>query len=170
MKLIPHFSALAPGVSALLKSGVQKENRNFLPDLYISLWDFDEKWYLSKYPDLATAIPSETFPTAWDHFMTIGYFEGRLPVEPRVDEAWYLKRYPDVAAAIFEGIFEDARQHFERNGYREGRLAADPGVSPEWYAARYLRARSAVDSDAEACTDHFIQLGYRNCAIPSPPA
>jgi hypothetical protein len=156
-------------MAAIFQPESRKANAHFLAELYISMWDFDEQWYMANNQDIQAALPSETFPTAWHHFKATGYFEGRLPVEPRVDETWYLRTYPDVAAAILEGIFENGRQHFERNGYRRGRLPADPGVSPDWYAHRYLRGLAALHPDAEACTEHFIKRGYRSGAIPAPP-
>ncbi len=169
MKLIPHIAVIAPGLAELLKPGANMSSDNFLSELYMSLWDFDEVWYLSNYPDLKSAIPSEIFPTGWHHFKAAGYFEGRLPLEPDVDEGWYLRTYPDVAAAILDGVFANGREHFQRLGYREGRLPADPGVQPDWYRPRYMRGKAAIDSDAETCTDHFVKFGYLRGAIAAPP-
>jgi len=167
MTIIPHFLAVSTGLSTILKPGSTDPALGNLANLYISLWDFDEKWYVSNNPDLASAIPSENFPTGWRHFCVVGYFEGRLPVAPHVDATWYMSTYPDVASAIIEGAFADASEHFLTSGYREGRLSSDPRVEPAWYAPRYMPQNSAAD--ANACTNHFLRYGYLNGAIPARP-
>ncbi|MBT9248116.1 hypothetical protein KM031_22265 (plasmid) [Gemmobacter fulvus] len=41
--------------------------------------DVDEDWYCSRYPDVDQAIREGAVRSAHDHFVTSGYFEGRLP-------------------------------------------------------------------------------------------
>jgi hypothetical protein len=86
----------------------------------------DEKWYLSKYPDVATAVAAGVFKSGRQHFIEAGYFEGRRPFDFEVDEKWYLENYPDVAESIGQSDIKSARQHFEQHGYDEGRLPALP--------------------------------------------
>jgi hypothetical protein len=80
----------------------------------------DEKWYLSRYPDVKTQLEPGQYP-AYKHFLEFGWREGRLPRDFRVDEKWYLETYPDVAEAVKAGRVKSAYDHFMENGYAEGR-------------------------------------------------
>jgi hypothetical protein len=82
---------------------------------------FDEKWYLAKYPDVAEAVAGGIFASGRQHFIEVGYFEGRRPGEFEVDEKWYVATYPDVADGIKRGKIKSALQHFNDHGYEEGR-------------------------------------------------
>ena len=82
----------------------------------------DEAWYLSQYPDVADAIRAGAILSATEHFLSNGYFEGRLPFPIEVDEAWYLEQNPDIAASVARGDLASAQQHFHDNCYHEGRL------------------------------------------------
>ncbi|MEA2776828.1 MAG: hypothetical protein QOF90_2234 [Acetobacteraceae bacterium] len=81
----------------------------------------DEEWYLGQYPDVAEAIAQGKMPSAKDHFVVNGYFEGRLPSLIAVDERFYLTKYPDVAESIRRGTEQSGQAHFLGGGYREGR-------------------------------------------------
>jgi hypothetical protein len=83
--------------------------------------EVDEEWYLRQYPDIAEAIRNKTVNSAKEHFLSDGYFEGRLPFPIKVNEAWYLEQNPGVADYIARGELKSAQQHFNSNGYREGR-------------------------------------------------
>jgi hypothetical protein len=85
---------------------------------------FDEQWYLATYPDVAEAVEAGIYASGRQHFVEVGYFEGRRPQEFVVDEEWYLKTYPDVAEAIAKGEVESTHQHYNEHGYHEGRLPA----------------------------------------------
>ena len=85
---------------------------------------FDEEWYLEMNEDVRTAIENDQLESAAQHFIDIGYFEGRLPYAPEVDEEWYLQEYPDAAEAVESGELESAMHHFLDRGYREGRSPA----------------------------------------------
>jgi hypothetical protein len=171
---IPHVDVLCPQLADRLKQNGDKlsvDLRIFLRllDTYISLWPFDEEWYLRTYPEVRQAILDGHFSSAWNHFRGIGYFEGRFPFEPSVDGSWYLATYPDVANAMVKGVLSDAREHFLNFGYKEGRMPRPPAVQPEWYAPRYMPQSDASKNDAAACTDHFVRHGYLSGAIPSRP-
>src|SRR6185312_15092189 len=84
--------------------------------------EVDEEWYLQTYEDIGEGIREGSVKTAADHFVEIGYFEGRLPFRIEVDEEWYLRQNPDVAESIQRGEIQSAQRHFENDGYREGRL------------------------------------------------
>ena len=82
---------------------------------------FDEKWYLSNYPDLRQAWENGDIKDLREHFVTTGYFEGRSPNAPSFDEKWYLKAYPDIREAVAKGKIDSAEEHYRQNGQMEWR-------------------------------------------------
>jgi hypothetical protein len=82
---------------------------------------FDEKFYLTTYPDVAKAIKTGDLASGLQHYIATGYFEGRSPKKLIVDERFYLQENPDVADAIRRGQLRNAQEHFEATGFREGR-------------------------------------------------
>ena len=82
----------------------------------------DEVWYTTTYKDIDEAIQTGSVSSAKEHFVSNGYFEGRLPAKIVVDEAYYVSQYPDVAEGIDEGQIDSAQDHFESHGFGEGRL------------------------------------------------
>jgi hypothetical protein len=83
---------------------------------------FDEKAYMDKFADIRIGVKKGTIPSPLRHFVTDGYFEGRVPLKYDVDEEWYLKTYPDVAQAIKSGMVRNGAHHFEAFGFAEGRV------------------------------------------------
>lgn len=86
----------------------------------------DEQWYLKQYPDIAQAVRDGVVPSGRAHFISDGYFEGRLPFELEVDGAWYAETYPDISEAVARREFASVEEHFRNFGYQEGRL---PGAA-----------------------------------------
>jgi hypothetical protein len=82
----------------------------------------DEAWYRSVYKDIDEAIQAGNIASAKEHFVSDGYFEGRVPGKIVVDEAFYISQYPDVAEGIDDGEINSAQEHFESHGFVEGRL------------------------------------------------
>jgi hypothetical protein len=82
----------------------------------------DETWYMATYQDVEQAIASGAVKSAKDHFVSNGYFEGRLPARIVVDEQFYISQYPDVAEGVDVGEINSAQEHFESHGLAEGRL------------------------------------------------
>jgi hypothetical protein len=82
----------------------------------------DEAWYKTFYQDVEEAIQAGVVKSAKEHFVSNGYFEGRLPGRVVVDETFYRSRYPDVAEGIDDGEITSAQEHFESHGLIEGRL------------------------------------------------
>jgi len=79
---------------------------------------FDEKWYLSQYPDVAA---SSVDPIA--HYLTNGAAEGRNP-SPRFSTRSYISNYADVAPSGLNPLYHYltrgrlAGRHPSRNNYR----------------------------------------------------
>jgi hypothetical protein len=82
---------------------------------------FDEQWYLSIYPDVEAAMRDGKLIEALDHYSTVGYVEGRIPLNPKLDEARYLVDHPDVLQATANGWVPTGSDHFIRRGFHEGR-------------------------------------------------
>lgn len=85
-------------------------------------WNFNERWYLDRYPDVRRAVRSSMVTSALDHYIEYGFVENRMPFPIEIDEEFYLTEYPDVRKALEAGSFTDPQQHFEEYGFREGRL------------------------------------------------
>jgi GT2 family glycosyltransferase/glycosyltransferase involved in cell wall biosynthesis len=91
--------------------------------------DFDEELYLALYPDVADAVRSGQFTSAYQHWIECGKREGRLiPHQPDrldipqyFDEASYLHAHPDVAGAVARGEFASGFAHWAERGLLEGR-------------------------------------------------
>ncbi len=73
---------------------------------------FDQRWYLSEYPDVASARVDPA-----EHYLRFGAGEGRNP-SPRFDTMYYLQSNPDVAAAGVNPLL-----HYIEFGISEGRQA-----------------------------------------------
>lgn len=126
MKYVPPFEGIKALVSFSAVKGelVVKATMTQFTDLIQTLLhdlEVDEPWYLERYPDVAEAVAKGVVTSARQHFLSNGYFEGRLPFAVKVDEAWYLAQNPGVADYIARGELESAQQHFEEYGYLEGR-------------------------------------------------
>lgn len=84
--------------------------------------EFDQQYYLEKYPDVAKALKARKISSAHDHYILTGYFESRLPHKIMVDERYYFAENPDVAQAVKDRMVNSAQDHFENTGFAEGRL------------------------------------------------
>ena len=127
MKYLPPFELIRRSIEISTVRGELRVNlsyENFVALLrqIIQGIEVDEAWYASAYEDIGEAVQKGGVPSARQHFVHDGYFEGRLPFPIRVNEAWYLKQNPDVADSIRDGSVSSAQAHFEKDGYREGRL------------------------------------------------
>jgi hypothetical protein len=82
--------------------------------------EFDEQQYRKSNPDVAEAIRRREFASGRDHFLSVGYFEGRMGATP-VQETWYLARNPDVAAAKRAEELESGELQYRLAGAQEWR-------------------------------------------------
>ena len=129
MYFIPSFKSVNDRLGTIRVNGIPKVNMPY--DDFIEIVKqllravaFDEPWYIARYPDVADAVKTGAFKSGRQHFIDVGYFEGRRPRDFEVDEKWYLATYPDVAQGISRGEIKSAHQHFNEHGYDEGRLPA----------------------------------------------
>ena len=72
---------------------------------------FDNKWYLTEYPDI-----SITKMDPIRHYLTVGASKGKNP-SANFDTLWYLKQYPDVSQAGINPLL-----HYVLSGKQEGRI------------------------------------------------
>jgi hypothetical protein len=84
--------------------------------------EFDERFYLQTYSDIANAVRNKKIASGFDHYVQTGYFENRIPRRLVVDEAYYVQENPDVAEGIRRGTVKNAQDHFDNAGFAEGRL------------------------------------------------
>jgi hypothetical protein len=123
----PPFEVIRRSVDIQAVRGELRVNMTYeefvaLLRLMISGIEVDEEWYARVYEDIGNAIRTGGIRSARQHFISDGYFEGRLPAPIQVDEVWYLNKYPDVADGIRKGLLASAQEHFNMDGYKEGRL------------------------------------------------
>ena len=83
---------------------------------------FSEQFYLETYTDIAEAYAAGQIPNLHEHFVELGYFEGRIGAPPAVDEAYYINLYKDVGQAVMRGDVTSGVEHYETSGYAEGRI------------------------------------------------
>ena len=127
MKYLPPFELIRRSIEIQTVRGelqVTVSYENFIDILrtLIRGIDVDEAWYARVYEDIGQAIKNGVVESARKHFVSDGYFEGRLPFPMQVDEKWYLRENSDVAESLRTGIIDSAQEHFDKDGYREGRL------------------------------------------------
>lgn len=80
---------------------------------------FNPGYYLSQNPDVQEAVNNGLFRNAFEHFITIGFAEGRNPSSYFASD--YLINNPDVAIAVANGIIRSGFAHFIKVGVTEGR-------------------------------------------------
>jgi hypothetical protein len=111
--------------------------------LLVAEMPFDEAEYLKRNPDIAEALMQGKIADAHQHFITSGYFEGRVGGAPAVDAAWYQQRNADVASEVAAGGVASAADHYIQSGAREWR---SPSAAEEALVAEWKRAASAPAS------------------------
>jgi hypothetical protein len=130
MYFIPSFKVVRGRMTVVTINGKPKINNSYdefveIVKLLLRGVAFDEKWYLSTYTDVAEAVKAGAYKSGRQHFIEVGYFEGRRPCDFEVDEKWYLENNPDVVDGINKGDIKSARRHFNEHGYEEGRFPAE---------------------------------------------
>ena len=83
--------------------------------------EFDEQWYLEKYPDVAEAVKEGSWASGHAHFRHVGRERGRLGI-PTVDEPWYVRAYPQAVLEIKAGKALTPTEHYLKFGRYRGYL------------------------------------------------
>jgi hypothetical protein len=120
---------------------------------------FDEERYLSRNPDVASAVLRGEVGSGQEHYAADGYFEGRVGGCDGFAESWYVNRNDDVAAAIRAGTFADGKDHYDQVGMFElrGPTPATDADLALWRACR-ARAAPATTRPASASGSAPIEL------------
>lgn len=107
----------------------------------VPLWD--ENWYLSRYPDVATARVSPLW-----HYRRHGRLARRSP-HPWFDPSWYAAQNPDVVATGADPV-----EHYLDIGWKEGR-DPHPAFDTRWYRSQLPAGEDRGSSPLE----HFLRNG-----------
>jgi hypothetical protein len=100
---------------------------------------FDPEFYLATYADVRQAYEGGNIKDLREHFIEVGYFEGRMGARPEFDENFYMTQYPDVAAAIARGEVRSAFDHYIQAGSFEGRHATELAIESNKWWSEHLR-------------------------------
>jgi hypothetical protein len=130
---VPPYKVIMNSAEKLNNNESTSELINFLLRLVLINSDFSEKDYIEQNPDIKKALESGAIKSARMHFITTGYFEGRVAGAFAFDEKYYLSTYPDVAAAVRSGQVASAEEHYFGTGMYEFR-------SPTATAAPHVEA------------------------------
>jgi len=71
---------------------------------------FDEAFYLTAYPDIASAVQDGHFPSGRHHYEHFGFHEGREAFF--IDKSWYCQTYPIAAIELSQGEYDDTFQQW----------------------------------------------------------
>lgn len=115
----------------------EEYERLCIRDLIKSSQLFDEKWYLTKYPEVA-----QTKKDPIEHYLEQGWKEGYNPSQ-KFDNDAYLQSYPDVAAAQTCPLL-----HYINHGRNEGRyvktLSGEELLFPKKYGTSFIEKLSNI--------------------------
>jgi hypothetical protein len=160
-------------MASLLKQLVNLGTGKYAERKELREW-FDEAYYLTQYPEIR-----ESGMNALDHFMSVGWQEGKNP-SPKFNVSFYLQQYPDVKASGMNPL-----RHYIKNGKAEGREPAPPfegvqgqqpdkvsaddmdAVKPHFDAAYYLAMYEDVRNAGLNPLNHYMSTGWREYRNPS---
>lgn len=131
--------------------------------------NFNEEFYLSRYPDVAASVRSGTFNSGYDHYQLYGKQEGRA----FFDEEFYLRENTDVLSAVRSGQFASGYQHYKLHGQAEGReiasltfIKTNPAVDLNNFDAEYyLRANPDVAAGVLGGTIESAYAHYQHFGV-----
>lgn len=128
--------------------------------------EFNERLYLTLYPDVAEAIGRGEFASGHDHYIKFGEREGRecyAPIPDGFDEHIYLLLNPDVADAIARGETSNAIEHYLQHGRHENReftcLIPDDFDERTYVQVYPDVAQAIVRGEIASGRDHYIRFG-----------
>ncbi|WP_242011465.1 glycosyltransferase [Acetobacter fallax] len=119
---------------------------------------FDEKWYLTANPDVASAVRHGGFASGFDHYRLNGHSD-RSP-HWLFSEAYYLSRYPDLTRSTLDRLgLINGYDHYLTYGdreFRSGHLFFDPRL---FYSNALLTPSDTGDTDAARPATAIPELG-----------
>ena len=115
---------------------------------------FDETWHRHAYPNIAAAVSTGIFSSAFDAYCRTGN-QDRSP-HWLFDELHYRNRHPDLTNdALVEAGMANGYDHFLQHGNREGRIG-HPLFDPLYYLAHLEPAERAIATDLGPF-QHYLQ-------------
>ncbi|MGD1944114.1 MAG: cadherin-like domain-containing protein [Leptolyngbyaceae cyanobacterium] len=127
---------------------------------------YDESFYLSQNPDVASAVAAGELSSGYQHFVTAGINEGRNP-SVLYNEAFYLSANLDIAAAVNAGGVASGLAHFLNSGHIEGRDPSALFDQSDYLAANPDVANAVASGVFESAFDHYITAGAEESRSPS---
>jgi hypothetical protein len=104
-----------------------------MPNSPVSQDDFDEAWYLDRYPDINEAVKRGAIPSGYRHFVEFGQQEGRA----------YRICVNNSPSTL--GLRHPAFRHRFYRCVESGRVPAmDTGMSVDHYLAEYFSKMELV--------------------------
>lgn len=126
---------------------------------------FSETYYLSQYRDVETAVQSGIFTSGFQHFNSVGKFEGRDP-SLFFSNSYYLQQNADVAAAVSGGAFRSGFEHYELFGQFETREFSEV-FDTRYYLEQNLDVAAAVTRGQTTALAHYLNNGQFEGRDPS---
>lgn len=127
---------------------------------------YDENYYLSQYSDIAAAVELGTLSSGFQHFVNVGYLEGRNP-SLYYNEGVYLRTNSDVRAAVEAGDFSSGLQHFLLFGHAENRTASNFFDSSDYILNNPDVANAVTNGDFRSGFEHFVEFGASEGRAPA---
>lgn len=96
--------------------------------------DFDEAWYLTRYPDVAAAVAAGSCPSGYAHYLSHGKDEGRLPranTPLSFDSEWYASAYPMAVREVGSRDPVALEEHYRVFGLARGYLPHSRANRPD---------------------------------------
>ncbi len=126
---------------------------------------FDPAWYLERYRDAVDELAKRESLTAFDHYLTEGFADGRVAT-PFFDAEWYAATYPNIPVSSQRTLYLDALKHYVTAGCLEGHNP-NPIFDERWYGCRH---REVLHGSAEYLNGyhHFLAEGAAMGFNPSP--
>lgn len=118
--IMQHVIAMSDQDAGADQVVIPRKLLNFLLRCLLDHTDFDEEQYRDCNPDVSDAIRQQAITSGREHFLTVGYFEGRTG-GTSVLETWYLARNPDIAAAKQAGKVPSGEVQYRLAGAQEWR-------------------------------------------------
>jgi len=127
---------------------------------------FDEAWYTTTYLDIANRHSAGQIASLHEHYITEGYFDGRLPRQPEFDPDWYYTHNRDLLHFYEPSQIGRLYSHFMSSGMNEGRVATAE-LWPE--AERWIEAARRFGPATRLQTPSAQPEFWPSDADPAPP-
>lgn len=123
---------------------------------------FDVAFYLERYDDIAAALSQDPNFDPVQHYLTVGWQEGRDP-HPAFSTSYYLEANPDVAASGLNPFY-----HYLSQGHAEGRLTQPRAGELSDEQQKLLSQREAIarEFDLTFYLSTYPDLGTWFAATP----